>query len=135
MMHTHTRMKVYDSDAFRNLHLRIYVQNLGWLEQDISSGKAIKVSHVHYHDTFLPLNARINKKEIIFQVIILIMNYSTYVFPTFDPTKPPMPSTSRIKSWSSLFKTQLRNTQPGNRVLSFTETEPFFSFFCSLIVG
>ena len=54
-----------------------------------------------------------------------------YVFPTLDPTKPPMPTKSRMKSCNSLFSTHLKKTHPGNNGFGLIETEPFFNFLFS----
>ena len=52
-----------------------------------------------------------------------------YVFPTLDPTKPPTPSHSLMKSCTSLFSTHLKNTHPGKRAFGLTEIDPFFNIF------
>lgn len=59
----------------------------------------------------------------------------THVFPTLEPTKPPIPSHSLMKSCISLFNTHLKKTQPGKIALGLTEMEPFFSFLFSWTAG
>lgn len=59
----------------------------------------------------------------------------TYVFPTLDPTKPPTPSTSLMKSCNSLFNTHLKKTHPGNRGFGLMEIVPFFNLLRSWTAG
>lgn len=60
---------------------------------------------------------------------------NAYVFPTLDPTKPPIPVHSRMKSCISLFSTHLRNTHPGKRGFGLIESVPFFNFLLTCTDG
>lgn len=60
---------------------------------------------------------------------------NTHVFPTLEPTNPPTPPISLMKSWISLFIMHLRKTHPGNKGFGLTEKVPFFNFLFTWIAG
>lgn len=79
---------------------------------------SLMVIHAYYN---LSVRHEILKMIPIKQESITRTNINTHVFPTLEPTKPPTPSHSLMKSCLSLFNTHLKKTHPGKMGFGLTE--------------